>query len=163
MPYILFFYSLNIFRESMTPYLYFLCIRAAWVPQTNTSCRFETTSTSLSYVTFVLAKHQDVQEKVREEVMETLSNSVSKLYTFESQYPLLRLLYIHNNGVAEGYPKPKFLLRFTWEGAKKLVSGFCLAHSKRFIGRCWSYTSSMLNQLFKYICLFCSCYSTRRW
>lgn len=36
---------------------------------------FETTATALSYVTFVLAKHQDVQEKVREEVMEALSNS----------------------------------------------------------------------------------------
>lgn len=36
---------------------------------------FETTSTSLGYVTFVLAKHQDVQKKVREEVMEAIAQS----------------------------------------------------------------------------------------
>ncbi|KAK8774588.1 hypothetical protein V5799_010879 [Amblyomma americanum] len=41
---------------------------------------FETTSTSLSYITYVLAKYPEVQERVREEVLEALSDSGSLDY-----------------------------------------------------------------------------------
>ncbi|XP_077518570.1 cytochrome P450 3A14-like isoform X1 [Amblyomma americanum] len=41
---------------------------------------YETTSTALSYVTFTLAKYPDVQEKVRREIMDAVSDSGSLDY-----------------------------------------------------------------------------------
>lgn len=39
--------------------------------------RFETTAHALSYVTFVLAKYPDIQDKVRQEVEDYLADGVS--------------------------------------------------------------------------------------
>ncbi|XP_049520489.1 cytochrome P450 6a8-like [Dermacentor silvarum] len=39
---------------------------------------FETTASSLSYLTFALAKHPDIQEKVRKEVSDAISASALK-------------------------------------------------------------------------------------
>lgn len=41
---------------------------------------FETTATSLSFITYALGKYRDIQEKVRREVNEVLNEGVSFIF-----------------------------------------------------------------------------------
>ncbi|KAH7949907.1 hypothetical protein HPB49_016647 [Dermacentor silvarum] len=55
---------------------------------------FETTATGLSYLAYVLAKHQDVQENVREEVKSVIQRYVTELTKFLPYFITLILHYL---------------------------------------------------------------------
>lgn len=64
--------------QRKSSYRYHIC---PWWLNDNDSCfRFETSSTSLTFTSYLLAKHRQVQERLRDEITSVLSKHVSSVF-----------------------------------------------------------------------------------
>ncbi|KAL1430290.1 hypothetical protein MTO96_015170 [Rhipicephalus appendiculatus] len=92
---------------------------------------FETTSIAMCYLTFLLAKHQDVQDKLREEVKEAVSESESGIIDYEMLTKKLKyLIQVVEEGLRLYPPAVVATSRqadedFEWNGMK-FKAGTCI-------------------------------------